>query len=595
VDFFEQNLKILSARDPALCARLRAAKTSENRYRFLESRNGEPVPALLDKSGAAHPLHSTVDPVREARRLIASLEDSGGRLGEGFLVFLGMGAAYAARAALQRADVFEILIIDFDIGGAAELLCHLDYAAILGDPRLNLLIDPSPEEIQSHIIEQYLPALAGGVRALPLRARTEQDIPRFNAAADAIQQTIEKISSDYSVQAHFGARWFSNIIRNLKRAEFQDNAALFNGKFADNIGKTKNPPAAAIRAGPLEAAICAAGPSLDQHIPLLARRKQQDKNIFIIAADTSLPALLRHGLEPDAVLSIDCQHISFYHFLGINCRNIPLFLDLASPPLLADFSSSPFFLSGGHPLARYISLVYRPFPALDTSGGNVTYSCLSLAESLGAEKIYLYGADFSYPQNRIYARGAYIYPYFEIRQNRFASMEAQVSSFLYRGPFLPPEDTSGKNYYETASLRFYRKKFEEKALDLDAQLIVEPGMGGGPLSIQLASKKNSRPGGALLSEPALPNAAKVSPGRAAKSLPSAGDFLEQYKKKIETLPLPGSKPYPHNLNVDERQILATLLPQIAALKRRHSELNADELLEAVKRCSVGQIEKALTD
>ena len=548
--YFERNLLALSSRNPALCSRLSGAETTLGRYRFLEARSGEIVPALVDRSGAAHPLHSTVDPRREGERLASTLKD------EGFLVFLGLGGGYAVEAALARTGVSRVLAIEYDINGVAELFCCREYITILGDSRFTLLVDPAPEAVEAAILGQYWPVLAGGIRTFPLRARTEQDISRFGAAAASVQRSIEKVSADYSVQAHFGSRWFSNIIRNLKAAEERNQSA---------------PP---VR----DAAICAAGPSLDQQLPLLAERRSQTPELFIIAADTALPALLHGGVEPDAVVSIDCQHISYYHFIGCASRNIPLFLDIASPPLLAGLSRFPFFCSGGHPLAHYISQNWRPLPQLDTSGGNVAYACLSLAENLGAERVTVYGADFSYPEGRVYARGTYIYPFFEKKQSRLAPLESLCSAFLYRGPFLPGGQDE-RRYYETAALRFYREGFEHKANAMRAAVIPAPGLGA-PMHI----RRDAPTGGRLLRV--------FAPGKARMGWT---EFLDQYRRDIAALPVPqtGIAAYMRDLTAGQAQILATLLPLAAALKRRRSELRAGELLELVKAESVEQIGRVL--
>jgi hypothetical protein len=437
------------------------------------------------------------------------------------------------------------------------------------DPRLYLLIDPSPEQIESFILEHYLPSFAGGIRALPLRPRTEGDTPRFNAAAAAIQGTVGKVSADYSVQAYFGTRWFSNIIRNFPAAETQGSIASLLGFDCEGIP---------------ELAICAAGPSLDIQIDELAEKKQ--KGLFIIASDTSLPALLGRGLKPDAIVSIDCQHISYYHFIGVQCRDTPLFLDIASPPPLSGFSTKHFFMSGGHPLARYISQHWRPIPPLDTSGGNVAYSCLSLAESLGARRIHVYGADFSYPKGKVYARGTYVYPFFEKKQTRLESFETLFSAFLYRNPFIPPEDGvshNGNRYYETAPLRSYRKSFEEKAAAMNAEVFPKPGMGAA-IQINKAGTRQAKDATAI-----------TSPSAPSKARMSADEFLEQYKKSIISLPIFSTRPdsWLQKLAPAEKQVLSTLLPQAAAIKRRHPELNASEVIEATKQYCVSQVDKLM--
>jgi len=574
---FERNLLALSAHNPALCSQLSLAETTRGRYKFLDSLSGELIPAFVDHSGAAHALHSTVDPVREAQRLISTLsKDKNSLFAEGFVVFLGLGAGFAPLAALNN-GASHVLIIDYDINGIAELLCSRDYIALLGDPRCTLLADPPSGLIENVILELYRPALCGGIRVLPLRARTELDKQNFGLAAAAIQRTIEKISADYSVQAHFGMRWFANIIRNLGAAQRQNRSA---------------PP---IR----EAAICAAGPSLDDQISLLIRQKDQAgaQGLFVISADTALPALLHCGLRPDAVVSIDCQHISYYHFMGTNCADIPLFLDIASPPLLAGLSEHPFFFSGGHPLAAYITQEWRPLPLLDTSGGNVTYACLSLAESLGAQQITVYGADFSYPSGRIYARGTYIYPFFERRQERRCPLEAQLSSFLFRSPFLPAENAEACGGeilppYETAALRLYRASFEQKIAAMEARVSAAPGRG-----IPFAIREKS-PTLSLNTRHHI--ISLFAPGKMAMD---AAQFLEQYRRDIAALPVfagaadgstdASSAVYLRNLHADEKRVFITLLPQAAAFRHRLPELAAPDMIEAVKNYCVNEIDKVL--
>jgi hypothetical protein len=348
-------------------------------------------------------------------------------------------------------------------------------------------------------------------------------------------------------------RWFSNIIRNVGLAENQNAPVICNGKTTGTV------------------AICAAGPSLDAQLPAL--QKAQEEGLYILACDTALPALLAHGIKPSAIVSIDCQHISYYHFIGADCKDIPLFLDLASPPMLCGFSDAPFFFCGGHPLAAYIGRKWRPFPLLDTSGGNVAHACLSIAGSLGAQKIFVYGADFSYLASRPYAKGTYIYPYFQRLQNRFFPLEAGLSSFVYRSPFLPPEN--GGSRYETDKLRFYRKSFEKKAAEMEAEVTGLPGR----KSHFPACKKK---GGQEWKTPNL-----FGPG---KPKMSAAEFLGQYKNHIAALPLLADT---SSFTGSEKEVFATLLPLLAAIKHRRPKLSMPGLIETVKHYSVNEIARHL--
>jgi hypothetical protein len=483
----------------------------------------------------------------------------------GCLVFLGFGGGYYPEAALERESVCQVLVIDYDIHGVAELLASREYIRLFNDPRFTLLVDCDGETLERHILETWKPALYGGIRVIPLRQRVEQENESFGRAGDAIKRAIDRLSLDYSVQAHFGKRWFSNIIRNMFPAE-------------------KNAPALA----PVKkAVICAAGPSLDLQLPRLGEYgSKKRRDYFIISVDTALPALLKSGLKPDAVISIDCQHISYYHFMGISRKegpalppDIPLFLDLASTPLLAPLAENTRFFSGGHPLTRYISRFWRPFPELDTSGANVTYAALSLAEYLGAGEIELYGADFSYPLGMCYARGTYINPCFALRQNRLDPLEAEFSAFLYRSALLEKSGAGCSWYYETPVLRGYREALEAKAGKLSASIQAAPGFGA-PISLRAG------PGDIYAARPLrLFSSGKASAG--------AASFLEQYRKDIKALPPLSGNIARRLTELPEKAslVLTTLLPLAAAVKGRQNEAAAAEIFEAAREHCLDELEK----
>ena len=547
--FFELNMRALSRLNPGLCSGLSRARTTLNHYKFLETPQGEIVPALVDPSGRAHPLHSMMDPKREAKRLMDTLGD------EGFLVLLGLGGGYYAEAALENENIQMVLAIDYDMDGIAELLCLRDYTGIFNDPRFHFIADPKDSEIEQYILNFYWPFLCGGIRTIPLRTRTAGDTGSFGKAASAIEGAIKKISADYSVQAYFGTRWFSNTIRNLKKAEHNHD------------------PLAPVR----HAAVTAAGPSLNLQIASLKKKR---KELFLIAADTSLPCLLSEDLCPDAVVSIDCQHYSYYHFMAGLPESCFLFMDLAGSPLVASQSENLIFFSGKHPLTGYISRTWRPLPDLDISGGNVTYAAVSLAEKLGAETVELYGADFSYPMGLSYARGSYFFPLFEKQQNRLSSLEALFSSFLFRGPLVKKEKNEGW-YYESPSLRTYRERLEDRCKNTDMAVLVQEGIGA-PLQIEL---KNKRP--VPQSNPGL-----FCSGRANMD---SRDFLIQFQKKISQLPLPvkGSGVYIQSLEKEERLVFTALIPAGASIKRRRPELSLHDTIRETINYSLNEIDKVL--
>ena len=539
-DLFKKNLNALQRFD-SLFISLLNEKITYITYKSLKSSSGDIIPVFIDSD---HALHSLVDPHREAKRIINTLTD------EGFIVVLGMGGAYLIEAALERKETSFVLVIDYNIDGISELLCFKDYTKIFNDPRFHILIDADDELIGQFILNHYKPALYGSLSTLLLKSRTNSDIEKFNNAVNAIEQTIKTISQDYSVQAYFGTVWFSNIIRNLIYTNF-DYA-----------------PHPLIK----HAAITAAGPSLNFQISEIRERREE---FFLLATDTSLPCLILENIYPDAVVSIDCQHVGYHHFMSGLPETTDLFLDLASPPLIASQSLKPYFFSGNHPLTGYINKFWRSVPEIDTSGGNITYSSIALAEKLGAETIELFGADFSYPKGLTYAKGSYVHPYFEKKQNRTCPLESLNSTFLYRTPLIK-KNIHTSWYYENASLSFYREKLEAKTKTSDFKLIHKQGWGA---PIKISSKSSAE----LLQTKQQENLFKYG-----KCQINAADFLADYRKDILSLPVSGI------YNEKEKNIFTTLLPAAAALRRRSPELNTENLLEKTKEYCIKEIDKVLS-
>ena len=547
---FEKNLLVLSQRNPELASRLAGLGAGPSIYEFLKSRSGEIIPARLDSNGKAHPLHSLMDPVKEARRLIDSSPG-------GFLVFLGLGAGHYAAAALEKDDSQMLLFIEYGIEGLAQLLYQRDYSSLFADRRFYLLVDPSGPELEQCILELYQPALYGGISVIPLRARTSFE-QLFAQAGKTLEAAIGRVSADYSVQAHFGLRWFCNILKNLKHLE-ELQGALPVGLPGEVSGK--------------RAAVTAAGPSLSLQIPQLQKRRQE---LFLIATDTSLPCLVSAGIKPDAVISIDCQHYSYYHFFQTLGEESILFLDLASPALLSSRCGRHCFFSGGHPLAAYVSLFFRPLSELDCSAGNVTAAAVSLAEKLGAREIELYGADYSYPLGLSYAKGAYIHSYFDARQNRLAPLEAQSSAFLYRTALDKKIHADGSWYYESKTMSLYRQRLEEKSAAMEAKLIPVEGMGA-----KITVSKH----GSSVSPPPAKRPQSAGFGKAE-------DFLGRYKGALEKLASPGKNAaeYMASLDNEQRNILTGILPVAAALKKRQADWGFQQLILETKAYCIARID-----
>jgi hypothetical protein len=522
---FDRNLLAIGTRDKYLSSRC-AYSAEHDDYSCIISKTGKKVPAI-NINGRITPLHSKFDPEKEGSRFPELYKS------RGFLIFYGFGGGYHIAPFLQDSTIEKILIIDSDLSLFTSTLKELDLRSILLDKRISFLIEENMDCIRNAILSTYLPIITGDLQSIVLRPAVQLNADYFKKISELVHEVLEQVGDDYTVQTRFGKKWFRNTVSNLSKAE----KAVFK------IGSIR------------KAFITAAGPSLDENIEKLEKMR---KEVFLIATDTSLPALLHRNIKPDLVISIDCQDISYNHFMQGYPEGVPLLLDLASPSKLTRFTENQLYFSSGHPFSIYVNRNFRQFPQIDTSGGNVTYAALSLAQSLGAREIYVMGADFSYPRGKSYALETYLYPWFRNLETRFASLESAFFTFMMHNNSMIKEDFDGYIRYISKPMIGYRKHFEAAASEANAKVLAFEGSG---CKLQIENDNDT-------------SISHIRPVFSAGSTnQSCHDFLKSYLDKLKKIKEPQAPiwKYVSTLNQEEEKLLITILPAAAEINRKGYE------------------------
>jgi hypothetical protein len=325
--------------------------------------------------------------------------------------------------------------------------------------------------------------------------------------------------------------------------------------------------------------VAGAGPSLERHLPALRSRR---KGSLLIAVDTALPALGGSGVIPDLALSMDCQQYGYHHFFPPSGRSVPRLLDLVSPPVVSRLPGNRGFYAGGHPLCSYLRRQWRAFPALDTSGGNVTHTAVSLAASLGAAEILLLGVDFSYPGGKPYARGTYLSTVFGSRSTRLLPEESSYLSLVFGRGEIVRQSVAGGMRYTTPLLLMYKKSMEGIAGSLGGAVRQADGEG-----LTLLEPGAVSPRGA-------PAAAAWEPPGPARC--GWRDFLAEYCGRLEALPALTSPAGAtlRGLPADEREAWSTVLPLVPHIERTSGNLrDRSDLLSASRSWMIQRIRRVL--
>ena len=432
---FEHNMEALRQRNPDLARMIDSENTNASftQHEFaktlytgtLAARNGQIVPIYADGSSA----HSLYNPEREADNFMSSIK------GGTFAFFAGIGGGYHIRAFLSRFPESVCMIAESGLESFITLLMLIDISDILSNPRVTVISDCTVDSVSSLLQKTYLPALHGSFCLLPLRSWQTRNALQYGILEKTIHEALERISSDFSVQAHFGRLWLRNCILNLQLA------ASIQGNFPQfDITKT--------------AVIAAAGPGLEKYF---SKMKSDRERMIIFSTDTAWNSLADMGIIPDVLISIDAQSVSACHVMRPFASGMTVILDLCGNPVIArranECGAKVIFAAGGHPLARYAAS-FSPLPLLDTSSGTVTVAALDAARSLGFTKTEIPGADFAYTDGKPYARGTYLAHTFGKSACRLAPVELLYSALMFRTP-VSRKSSGARITYTTGTLEQY--------------------------------------------------------------------------------------------------------------------------------------------
>lgn len=254
---------------------------------------------------------------------------------------------------------------------AGAIIDHLDKTLIppaLSDRIIITNVDNWPEQARELALANY--AYTGKISYAKSCAVQQSIYPDYPMLSQAVAQELRHIFWLFNSQ--FDERVFINTqLSNI--AENRLPAIVLKDSFK---GKT--------------AIVLAAGPSLDDLIPWIKTHRDE---AIIISVSRISTRLLQAGLEPDMVVSVDPQFISFSVSKDmLKFKGTTLFVQSssASPLLIGHWPHQSVF-SGPR-----IPWIEEDFDNIVTIAPTVTNNAILLAIELGCKQIILAGVDLCY-------------------------------------------------------------------------------------------------------------------------------------------------------------------------------------------------------
>ena len=423
---------------------------------FIEAKTGELIPAL--KNGKT--LESRYNPKNDALKKLNTIDSS-----KSFFIVIGIASGIFINELLKRNPLAKIICIEQN----QEDINFLMQSSLIKQISQNSnIIFCNQNNIVETLINNYIPAFYGNIQIIENQIWCLENRDSHQIIQALLNKSLEYISKDFSVQSHFGKLWQSNIINNIK---------LLN---TFNIENTISIPLEK------EAVIVAAGPSLDKKISYL---KNNNDKFFIISTDTAYSTLLKNNVFGDCVVSIDAQQISYNHFINENksSKDTLFVFDLtgnhSACKKLLETNHKLLFTINNHPLSNFInSFSNNIFPSIFTGAGTVTIGAVDLAVKLGFKKIQVYGADFSYINNKPYTKGTYLDSLYFLSNNIINSAEKAFSSLMFRTEI----KKSWENRIQTWVLASYEASFNDYLNSINADYKKEDDI----YKIEILNNKN---------------------------------------------------------------------------------------------------------
>jgi len=340
-----------------------------------------------------------------------------------------------------RYDIY--IVAGESAGEIVDVLKRREYVRVLRWENLQDEADPSKVDIKktdrafdsipelAQCRPQRVWCLWGIDQSCPVDIREELDA------------RLRKAMINRNTISTFGASWARNFIQNIPNIARCGRDTLAAKDLLKGSG----------------ALVIGAGPSLDTHIDWIL---QQTPRPVIIAAYKALKALHRNGITPDFVVMLDPNQ-QLRHLEGVDLSGVAGFLAEVSvrPDVLAqvDRPVMPYFAGDG---TRVLASVFGnvKIPTVPT-GGSVFHTGLQLAKHLGCSEITLIGADFGFPDDRLYASGSGEGDRFFVSNDKRTYQRAPLDASQRVGILITAEANDGTTLATSLELDAYRLWTEE--------------------------------------------------------------------------------------------------------------------------------------
>ncbi|MBM6997266.1 motility associated factor glycosyltransferase family protein [Paenibacillus sp. DXFW5] len=427
MNYLELNLMKINKKYPHICMELQKHNYDPEVYHFSRMESGLGNVEYTLPSSSPQLLFENNDAQLELALWVQSLSDA--LSNHDHILLYGLGLGYHLRLLLDMYPNKWIYVYEPDMDLFITALINEDLRDILDHPNVKSMAVGISMGQRRQLIFPICQLAQGtcSVVRLPFHYKTRM------GEIQGFQQVFDEIVTEYKINQNtlirFKDIWminrFNHFVTNLS------SLSLFQLK-----GMFQNTPAL----------IVGSGPSLELDINWIRELKDY---CLIIAAGSSVQALLQHGITPHLVVVIDGGPVVENIFLVPGSEKVPLLYTPSANYKATDRVNAVMFhaYDDTDPVTRYFFETDKEEPIL-RSLASVSGTAVQAAVYMGCSDIIFAGQDFSFPSDKHYSNGvAHVH---EVHQSRAIS---QANIWV--------ENVSGSSNRTTLPYKILLNKMEE--------------------------------------------------------------------------------------------------------------------------------------
>lgn len=334
--------------------------------------------------GETYRLNSNYRPLEEAKRWVEQFQFDNINI---VVQMFGFGNGYFLRELLNKIKKGDhIIVVEPNYQLFHHIISNYDVSDLLMDKRISIVIPELSQTMLNVTLHENVDWMNLKSQIFCVHPQYEKI---FSSEYIEYRKKLEEfrhvILVNRNTEAYFGVSIAQNTISNYKYI-LKSNYIL---ELTEKIPKD------------IPAIIVAAGPSLDKNIDQLKRAKGK---AIIIATDTALRSLHKHGIEADFAITIDPKKPDSY-FDVPEYQNMPLFCaSVSNHNALAIHHGRKIWFNCHEFIERLYQNMNLTISRYNT-GGSVATAAFSVCKTLGVQTIVLIGQDLAYDGDISHAGG----------------------------------------------------------------------------------------------------------------------------------------------------------------------------------------------